>query len=339
MPEPALDSHAPERRPVSPRALALGSAVIAALLVLVAFVAYRELIHYDRHAIEHVPAGADLALRIDLEQVVLFDPVRRHLLPLVDRAPVGAGAIEPGRLLRLREAGVNLGMDLRELVFARQPGGGWVLAFGGIFGSEPLVPRIEAVLRTEPEAHSSSAGGVLVLQPSGVALAQADDQVLLVASDAALLASVRAPGNGYEAIGLSRSGAAAFGALGGWLDGLGTTDTAAAASPLARATARLGFGDPLELDAALEHEAPVDVATARHELDAWLGTPQDAGNFAPQADWGGERALLARARLTQASPTRVAVATTWARADFDRAVRSLAVWLEPRLHASGPVAR
>src|SRR5262245_12328516 len=140
VPERARDSLAAERRPVPARVLAFAGAGVAAALVLVAFVAYRELIHYERRAIEHVPEGAELALRVDLEQVVLFDPVRRHLLPLLDRAPLGDAPVEPvSRLLRLREAGVNLGMDLREVVFARiEPGAGWLLALGGIFGDEPL---------------------------------------------------------------------------------------------------------------------------------------------------------------------------------------------------------
>jgi hypothetical protein len=329
---------------VSGRRLALASALGAVLLVAVATVAYRELLHYERRAIEHVPAGAELALRVDLEQVVLFEPVRRHLLPLIDRALVGNVAHSPSsaRLVRLREAGLNLGLELREVVFARlERGAGWVLALGGIFGGEPLLPRIEQVLREEPDVRSSSERGMIILQPSGVALGQADDGTLLIASDAALLERTLPPSRGYEAVGLSPSSAAALGALASWL---GARSSASAGSPrsatsLLRVSARLELGDPLVLTADVEHRAPIDVAAVRREIGDWLGTPSDDVNFAPQADWGGERALAARARLISSAPTRVSVSTTWERDELDRAARSLAAWLEPRLNPPGPLAR
>jgi hypothetical protein len=329
---------------VSARRLALASALGAALLVAVAWVAYRQLIHYERRAIEHVPAGAELALRVDLEQVVLFEPVRRHLLPLVDRALAGdvARSASSSRLMRLREAGLNLALDLREVVFARlERGAGWVLALGGIFGAEPLLPRIEQALREEPGVRSSSERGMIILLPSGVALGQADDGTLLIASDAALLERALPPSRDYEAVGLSKGGAAALGALGSWLGArasASTRDPSSRAS-LLRASARLELGDPLVLTADIEHGAPIDVAAVHREIGDWLGTPSDEVNFAPQADWGGERALAARAHLIASAPTRVSVSTTWERDELDRATRSLAAWLEPRVNPSGPMAR
>lgn len=325
------------------RLLALASALGAALLALLAFVAYRQLLYYERRAIEHVPARAELAVRVDLEQVVLFEPVRRHLLPLLDRAAVGDIAPSPSssRLVRLREAGLNLGLDLREVVFARlEQGTGWVVALGGIFGDGPLLPRIERVLQDEPGARLRAERGMIILQPSGVALGQADDGILLLASDAALLERALRPSRAYEAIGLSPRGAAALGALGGWLRTLASPSAeapSAAASPL-RASARLELGDPLELTADVEHGAPIDARAVQHEIEGWLGTPSDELDFAPQADWGGERALAARARLTSSTPTTVSVRTTWERDELDRAARSLAAWLEARLRAPGPRA-
>jgi len=342
VPEPS-DRPLTERHPVSAGVVALWAGIGAVALVLVAYVAYRQLLHYERRAIEHVPVGAELALRINLEQVVLFDPVRRHLLPLVDRAAVSIseGEPPPSRLLRLREAGLNLGMELRELVFAREPGGGWSLALGGLFAREPLLPRIEAVLRAEPGARLRVEGAMIIFEPSGAALAQAEDGVLILASDAAMLARALPANRGYEGLGLRRDGAASLGALGSWLRALSPP---AEGGPLAsneplRVSVRLELGDPLELYADIEHAAPSAVAAARRELDGWLGTPADGSNFAPQADWGGERALSARARLSQASPTQIEVRASWERAELDRATKSLAAWLDARIHASGPVAR
>lgn len=347
MPEPSREAsvEAPgARRPVSARVLAIGSAAAAALLALGAFVAYRQLLHYERHAIEHVPAGAELALRVDLEQVVLFEPVRRHLLPLIDRARLSEAGVEPppGRLQRLRQAGLNLGLDLREVVFARvQPGDRWLLALGGIFGSGPLLPRIEATLRAEPGAQLRAEQARLILEPSGMSLARADDGVLLIASDAALLERALPPSRAHEAVGLGTAGAASFAALGSWLDRLGPAPEAASAAPptLRRVTARLALGDPLELSAELDHGTAVDIATARRELELWLGVPAGTADFAPKADWGGERALWARAQLTRASATRISLRTTWQRDELDRATRSLAAWLAPQLQPGRPAAR
>jgi hypothetical protein len=329
---------------VTARVLALASAIGAAVLVLVALVAYRELLYYERRASQHVPAGAELVLRVDLEQVVLFEPVRRHLLPLVDRASIGAGApsSSASRLMRLRQAGLNLGFDLREVVFAQlEHGGGWLLVLGGIFGDEPLLSRIEGALREEPGARLRSERGMIIFEASGAVLGQASDGVLLLASDAAVLERALPPGPGDEALGVSPTGPAAFGASGHWLRALGAPNTVAAAASLSllRASARLELGDPLRLTAEVEHREPVESVAVRRELEAWLGTPQDGADFAPQADWGGERALAARAVLTQSTPTRVSVQTTWQRDELDRAARSLAAWLEPRLAAAGRTAR
>ena len=98
------------------------------------------------------------------------------------------------------------------------------------------------------------------------------------------------------------------------------------------------LGDPLEVDARIEFPEPVDLAGVRRDVAGWLGIPSDAGDFAPRADWGGERSLAARATFAQSSPTEVTVHATWERAELERAARSLAAWLEPRLRALGQSA-
>lgn len=344
MPDPAGDDLARDRRALPARTLALWSALIAGALVLVGLVAYRQLIYYERVAIHHVPAGASFALRVDLEQVVLFEPVRRHLLPLVDRAELAEAGAQPppSRLVRLREqARLNLGLELREVVFARGRGGGWVLALGGLFGDEPLLPRLERVLRSEPGVHWRRDAGMLILEPSRLALGQADDGVLLLASDAALLMEALRPSAAHEAVGLSRRGAAALGALPGGLGARASVprgDGALATPAWLGLSAWLKLGDPLELEARIELANPVEVDAMRRELARWLGTPSEGSGFAPQADWGGERSLAARATFTQPAPTEIRVHTTWERAEFEQATRSLAAWLEPHLRALGPAA-
>src|SRR6185295_7585221 len=108
-----------ERRGVSFRSLAWVGLILTVLGGVGAWAAYRELIHYRRCAVEHLPADTQFLVRLDVEQVVLFEPLRRHLLPVLDRLPLTAkqqtpSAPAPDRLTRLREAGLNLGLDLRE---------------------------------------------------------------------------------------------------------------------------------------------------------------------------------------------------------------------------------
>jgi hypothetical protein len=329
------------RGAIPARVLAFWSAAVAVLLLSVGFIAYRKFLHYERHAIEHVPAGSELALRLDLEQVVLFEPLRRHLLPLIDQAPLTGAPPErgaPSRLLRLREqAGLNLAFDLRELVFAREPAGGWVLALGGMFGTSAVLDGIEGVLNGEPGMQSSRAAGVLTLSGSGLALAQADDGVLLIASDAAVLARSLPASRAYEALGVGGDGAGALGALGSWLEP--HARGAAGGPPLTRCSARLELDDPLIVTAWVVRAGRGDVAAARRDVAGWLGIPSTSDDFAPRPDWAGERALLARASFVAESETAVRVSTTWQRAELDLAARSLASWLESRFATGGPSAQ
>jgi hypothetical protein len=343
VPDAALGSPSVDRPSVSARTLAWLGGALALALAAVVYLAYRELIHYERRAIEHVPPGAEFALRVDLEQVLLFEPVRKHLLPLVDRAPL-AGAKRGGaptpRLRRLREqAGLNLGLDLRELVFARMPDGGWVLVLGGIFGSRRLLGGIEQVLREEPELHLRQDGARLILEPSGVALTQADDGALIVASAAPLLARASAPSGGFEAVGLDRQGAAALAAWPSWFDALGSERARPRGMSWHRSMLRVDFGDPLELTLRIDQPSPGDPESARRLVAGWFGTPPDRTEFVPRADWGGERAVLARARFVRASEAVTVVSSTWERTELDQASRSLAAWLEGRFLSDGPTAQ
>jgi hypothetical protein len=335
---PSLD-----RPGMSARLLALLGGAVALALAAVVYVSYRQLIHYERRAIEHVPPGAELGLRIDLEQLVLFEPVRRHLLALVDRVPWTGGAAPAGsvvpRLQRLREqAGLNLGLDLREIVFARMPDGSWVLGLGGIFGSRPLLPGIERVLREEPDVHLREEQSMIILLPSGTTFAQADDGVLLVGSSAAVIGRALRASQGHAALGLDPQGAAAFAVLPSWFETLGPGHARASRSvPWLRSTARLEFGDPLELTVRIEHPPSSDPESMREVLEGWFGERTEP--FVPRADWGGERAVLARAHFVETSDSLTTVSSTWQRSELEQAARSLAAWLESRWNGHGPAAQ
>ncbi|HWO14150.1 MAG TPA: hypothetical protein VNN80_31815 [Polyangiaceae bacterium] len=325
-----------ERRSIPARTLALYSAALGLVLAALAYVAYRELVHYERRAVRHVPERATLALRVDLEQVALFEPVRAHLLPLVERVPLGPGdSMATDRLARLRQtAGFNLGLDLRELVFASlDEGRAWVLVVGGLFPGGDLVGRIEAALETEPGAQVRREGSLLLLGPAALVLTRAADGVLLLASDAAAVEQALAPSEAYRALGVATEGAAALGIRAGWLE----AGSASAPSGFSRVTGRLDLGDPFPLTLELAHAVP-NPGPARQALERWLRV--DTSALAPAADWGGERAVLARARFEEPPSRALTIAmTSWAPTELDRACRRLAVWLEARATSPGHSTR
>jgi hypothetical protein len=335
-----------ERGGIRARTLGVFSIVFALLMGLGGYVAYRELLHYDRRALQHVPVGAELVARVDLEQVLLFEPVRRHLLPLLDHATLGAPRVlgephtdaAPGRLAQLRAAGVlNLGLDLREVVFARR-GGAWLLVLGGMMDRTGLVAGIERVLANEPGVRLRRDQGLLILEPSGVALGQAEDGVLLLGSDRDVCLEALASTSGPEAPGELVQGSASVRALPGWFQSwlYRSEHPPELLRSITRVTGHLELAEPLELSFEVRLATDTDAARLRGTLEAWLSA--DRGDFVPLADWAGERAVLARSRFVQTAPREIAVTSAWQQNELDRAARSLANWLGAQLRAPGPAA-
>jgi hypothetical protein len=329
-----------ERNGVSFRKLAWAGVIFTALASAGVWLAYARLVHYRRCAVEHLPPETELVARLDVEQVVLFEPVRRHLIPLIDRLPLGpapaaANAEAEPRIRRLRrEAGLNLGLDLREVLVATAPGGRWVLVLGGLF-QQGLVPAIAHELRGEAATGWQRAGDALEFTPSGAALAQAADGALLLASDRALLEATLPSSTRFRELGLKREGAGSAVIPGALLDRwaaegegpqwLGTIESAALDLRLSReieVDVRLGLRDGAS--------AAAWVAVAGHPPPAASppGTiDSSAGGLDP---WG----FLARARVPQVSGTTFQFVSVWRQTELDRAARDFAAWLERRLSAS-----
>ena len=180
----------PPRRRVarSFRAVALGGVVLGLLIAAVAVSLYLRYIHYERVAARHVPPGSVLALRIDVEQVALYEPVRRHLVPLLggpSRSPGDAAAT----VSRLEErTGIKRG-DLREIAVARgATRADWVVILGGIFPRGTSTGVLAAALAAEDPAWAPSMdGSVVVHRGLGVAVGRAADGSVLLGSSRPLL--------------------------------------------------------------------------------------------------------------------------------------------------------
>jgi hypothetical protein len=180
--------------------LSLALAFAGGLLIYFKFVAY------GRVAARHLPEDTRLCARIDVETLLISDPIRSRLLPLFDQGAPRADL--KARHDRFRaHTGVELGRDLREIVLSLSDSG-WVLVFGGKFPKSGLVEGLQTTLAEEPTP-SVLEDGVLKVQ-NGPAIGQASDGALVVASDPARLRAALRGGGTYLAMGLPPEGAGGF---------------------------------------------------------------------------------------------------------------------------------
>lgn len=329
-----------ERRGISFRKLAWAGVIFTALASAGAWVAYAKLVHYRRCAVEHLPPNTQLVARLDVEQVVLFEPVRRHLIPLIDRLPLGsapaaASAEAEPRILRLRrDAGLNLGLDLREVLVATAPGGRWVLVLGGLF-RQGLVPAIERELQAEAASGWRRAGDALEFTPSGAALAQAQDGALLLASSRALLEASLPSSTRFRELGLEREGAGSALIPGAVLDRWAAEgDGPRWLATLQSVALDLRLSREIEIDVrvGLRDAASAEALAARAKHPPALPAPEGAlDSSADELDpWG----FLARATHSQLSGNTFQFVSVWRQTELDRTARELAAWLERRLSAA-----
>lgn len=181
--------------------LGLGLSFVAAFGI--AWFLYDRYVAYERIAALHLAPNPSLLVRADLEKVAMYEPFRRHLLPLLSERPAKP-RLKP-RLTRLRHhTGVELGVDIRELVFSRNgESGQWIIALSGRFPKQGVVAGTHRALQEEGIRSELEPSGRWLSFDNGVRLAQAVDGVVLVASDLASLEHARVPGQGYQKLGIS----------------------------------------------------------------------------------------------------------------------------------------
>lgn len=212
--------HAPQgpppgaRRPLPKRALAIVGASVGALLIAVVSV-YFAVFHYKPVALQHVPPGTTLAVRVDLVDVATYAPVRRHLVPLVDEPVEGTTPAARSRTDRLADAvGFSPSRDVRELVVCFLGSEDrFVLLIGGNIPKGKLVPGVLKVASEEGNpSFVDAGGGVAKARYGGLFVGQADDGTAVVATDEASLRAALAVTGESEALGLSSERSVAYAA-------------------------------------------------------------------------------------------------------------------------------
>jgi hypothetical protein len=300
--------------------LALGVPVVVLFGLAVG---YYRLVYFERVAALHVPAGATFALRVDVEQVVLFEPIRKNLLPVLDAASDVGGQTLSQRLQLV--TGINLAMDLREILFAIGPGeDAWLLVLSGLFPKHALrgVTRVmeqDAGLRASfgPEE-------LLHLESWAMYMTQAPDGSFLVSNEPALLQAARQSSDSFRALGLSRDG----------VGSVATVSAGAGAGPLAqfaRARAEIGLAETITL--TVEAKPFAGAAEQGGAPASWLAGARllaaaAAGDGGP---WLALRPGLARAEVLGSPQNHWVFRTSFERHEVDTWLADLAVQLSSRL--------
>jgi hypothetical protein len=306
-----------------PRRWALVVALGVPLVVLLGLaVGYYRLVYFERVAALHIPAGATFAARIDLEQVVLFEPIRKNLLPVVDAASVVDGQSLSQRIAA--ETGINLAMDLREIVFAFGPEEQWVVVLSGLFPKQGLVGVGRAIIRDNRLASSSISQGLLRLEPWAMVAAQAADGSLLISNDETALRAALAPSETFRSLGLSREGAGSFAMI-------VPRSAPPPLSALARARAELGLGPTITLRVEAD---PSSVASAgADDAERWLNGARGlaSGPRLSGGLWSSLRPGLVRAERMTSAENHWVFKSFLERHEVDGWVSDLAALLGHRL--------
>jgi hypothetical protein len=293
-----------------------------------AAVMYVKFFHYRRVAALHLPADTTVAARIDVEDVVLFEPVRKHLLPLADTVRVGDPRLKP-RLKRLEQhTRIEFVIDLREIAVARGPRPeDWVVIFGGLFPKENVVTGLRRVFEEEGISPQLSPSGRSFSLPGGLALGQAEDGCIMIAATAERLESALPQQDTYQRLLLAPEGSGGFALSRDFQQALADVPVVASVRELGeieRVQAQIRLGNPAEISAQVELRSKGDLGQAERGISAIRAALQTFAARTPGVDRGGETKILEKARSTPSAPGLVDVVAPWERADMDRAAQSLA---------------
>lgn len=300
--------------------LALGVPVVVLFGLAVG---YYRLVYFERVAVLHVPAGANFAVRVDVEQVVLFEPIRKNLLPVLDAASdVSGQALSQ----RIRSAtGINLAMDLREILFSVGPQEDhWLLVLSGLFPKHALRGVADAMGRDARLGVSLGPDDLLQVQSWGMYVTQAADGSFLISNVPAQLQAARQPNDVFRSLGLLREGAGSAVAV-------PTDGSAGPLAGFARVRAEISLAPTITL--RVEAEPSATRASQTSDAKGWLAGAKmlAAGSDGSLGTWQALRPGLARAEPLGSAENHWDFQTSFERHELDTWLADLAVQLSHRL--------
>lgn len=291
---------------------------------------YYKVLFYERTAARHIPDGTTFAARLDLEQIVLFAPLREHVMPVLLDAK-GAVA-EKERLDKIEAAtGVNLGMDVREVVIAHAPAGVGVV-IGGRFPRGGVVEGFAGLLAEEGNTECRLDSAVLSCRSPAIVAQQAADGTVVMATSMAMLQSMLPTGTAYHRLGLEVEGPGSFGLLPdrAMFDQnslLARLPVLAELNAVDRIHGAIELDEEVSLTVVLEPTAGADLSAWLPKLEQFRDLSLTMLRFSAGRDYGGERAVLERLRFTANETGSVVASAVWNASEIDQAARSLAALL------------
>jgi hypothetical protein len=314
--------------------VALGCGGILVVALLVGVMAYFKLVRWERAAALHLPADSELAARVEVENIALFEPFRANLLPLGNELLPPERPQPATRLERLRaRTGLDLPFDLREIVVARGPGArDWIVLLGGKLPKGGVVAGLGEVLNEEGKHWTLSADRRLLSAPDGTTVGECDDGVLLIAASRERAEAALSRQITHERIGLVSDQVVSVAARGRSLDdGLDRLGTLAPdlgpAGRFERVTGQALLGAELRGRLLIRLAPGTDTGRAERQLAAALGQLRDrATNIA------GEKRALADARISSPATGILEVVFPVERSGLDRGAAALGAWLRRRAH-------
>ncbi len=166
-----------ERQSYSHRVVFIALAVSLLVAMGTALFIYEEYIKTTPVAAGHLPADVTYAVRLDVEQVVSYEPFRVHLLQVFE---TNRDEKEPRVKHLERKTTLELGIDSRELVFAQLPDSQWLILLGGVFRRDGVLDGVMAMLKDE--GIEVERQDDLLVHPSGQSFGVAEDGTLVLGS-------------------------------------------------------------------------------------------------------------------------------------------------------------
>lgn len=332
---PAAGPQAP--RPASPRRALLIALASGGVLLVAVVAVYFAVFHYTPVALQHVPPGTTMAVRIDLVDVATYAPVRRHLLPLVDEPVEGTTPVAGARSDRLADAvGFSPSRDLREVVVCFLGSeDSFVVLVGGNIPKGKLVPGILKVAAAEGSSSFVDGGGIVKAKYGGVFIGQAEDGTAVVATDEASLRAALAVTAEAAALGISSERSVAWAARAQlWADiekssyatmldslkGLRALDAVngyvlLGNAPRVESQVRVAPGHSPEDAKATLYRVFTDLRRVSELRRKLTGSAQDLA---------GEEQALAQSGIETKGPDVLRVSTPWPYDGLDRGAQNLA---------------
>lgn len=123
---------------------------------------------------------------IAVEQAVVYEPFRRHLLSVFEAHRVA----KESRVLHLeRKTGLELGVDTREIALGVRPDGVGTVVVGGLFRRERFVSGVLQLLRDEGLETKELEAPKRIQGPRGVLVGMAEDGTIVLGGDERAFAS------------------------------------------------------------------------------------------------------------------------------------------------------